>query len=371
MIEVADIFLKYGNQYIEKFGDRMPQSHQKAIKDIQECRTEELGGQVYKCDNCSEFHYSYHSCGNRSCPKCEGEKNQQWVVEQQKKILPVIYYHIVFTVPEEFRKIFLSNQKILYNILFDAVSYTLKKLGKDPEYLGAEISFYCLLHTWTRAMIYHPHVHCLVPGLGIDKNGCIVKAKENFLFPNKALSEIFRARFMHLAKIKLPKNIFPKSVWEKEWVVFIKSCKNRTRNVLLYLSRYIRKIAITNNRILSIDEYKVTFRYKENKTGKWKIITLSAFEFMRRFLQHVLPKGFRKIRCYGLFSPKKRNLLLQVQEELKNEHDENGIDENNFDNQSNYVKEKNLRCPYCKLGNLVLIGIIPNKKKFPFKKNSP
>ena len=327
MPELADIFRLHGPRYLELFRDRLLPSHARAVRDIMECRTEALGGHVYQCDYRGYEHYAYHSCRNRHCPKCHGKDTRDWIEKYRELILPVIYFHLVFTLPRELREIVRAHQTLLLGALFQAAAYALTKLARDPHYVGGRIGIVSVLHTWTRAMVYHPHVHCLVPGGGLSQDGTQwLSSNKTFLVPVAALSLIFRAKFMELARSALPKVRFPDSLFKKGWVVYSKASVQGTGKVVNYLARYVHRVAITNGRIVSMDNGEVRFRYKDSREGAWKTMTLTAREFIRRFLQHVLPRGFHKVRYYGIFSPSSRHLLNRAKQLLTaNGNDENGL----------------------------------------------
>ena len=270
MIELADIMAKYGGEYLNKFGIPMLPSHKRAIADILACRTESMGGHLHECDACRHQHYSYHSCKNRSCPKCHTSDTKRWVEKREAELLPVRYFHVVFTLPQELRDNMRSNQSKLYSILMQAASEMLMKLALDPKHVGGKLSILAVLHTWTRTMEFHPHVHMLVPAGGLDIDGNWRTTRKKWFVPVKALSKLFRARFMKLAQKALPEESFPQEVWKKEWVVYCKPPLTNSKKVLRYLGRYVHRIAIVNSRIESMDNGNVTFRYQENATGKQK-----------------------------------------------------------------------------------------------------
>ena len=315
---IQDIFRKYGAAYLQKYGRNMPANHKKALKAIMSCRSQALGGQVYYCAHCSEFHYSYHSCQNRHCVVCQNNDALQWADKQKNKLLPFTYFLATFTMPEALRKPARSHQRLFYNILFKASAEALKLLAKDPKYLGAHIGMIGILHTWTRALLYHPHVHYLIPGGGIALNGNSVRfSDDDFFMHVKALSIIFKAKFRDALK-KADKEIFEKinpKVWQTNWVVHIKPVGNGDK-ALEYMGRYLFRVAISNNRILKLENGKVTFRYTDSKSGKSKIVTLQALEFIRRFLQHVLPHQFIKVRYYGFLAPAAKKSLNRLRKML-------------------------------------------------------
>ena len=311
MVELADIFRRYGPDYIERFGTRMLPSHHRALHDIVACRTEQMGGQLYCCENpdCEHFVYAYHSCGNRSCPKCGQDKTQRWIEKQHNRLLPTHYFLVTFTLPSELRPIARSNQKVVYDLLFKSSAAALQKLAKDPRFVGGDIGMMGGLHTWQRDMRFHPHIHFIVPGGGLSPDRSQwLPSKADFFVPVEALSPIFRAKFRDALKKTDLFDYVPAEVWQKDWVVHCKPVGNGN-SALKYLAPYIYRIAITNNRIEKLENGQVSFRYKNSDTDQWQTVTLPAFDFIHRFLQHVLPKGFVKIRYYGFLSPAKRNLL--------------------------------------------------------------
>jgi len=361
MIELADIVTKHGGEYLHAFGDRMLPSHKRALADIRACRTESMGGHLTECEACGHQQYSYHSCKNRSCPKCHTSDTQRWLLKREAELLPVRYFHVVFTLPQELRDIVRSNQRKLYAILMQSASEMLLKLGLDPKHVGGKLSILAVLHTWTRAMEFHPHVHMLVPAGGLDKEGNWHTTRKKWLVPVKALSRLFRARFMKLARKALPDLSFPQDVWKKDWVVYCKPPLTNSKKVLRYLGRYVHRIAIANSRIESMDNGNVTFRYQESATGLLKRMTLPAKEFLRRYLQHVLPQGFHKVRYYGLLSPVNRSTLKRVQLLLAQRRKITSDD-------SKEEPTKPLAhhiCPCCSEGLMVVISFIPRRSRSP------
>lgn len=340
---IQDIFRQYGDIYLQKYSERMPSHHKKALRAIISCRSKELGGEVYYCQQCRQFHFSYHSCGNRHCAVCGNDDAGVWIGNQKRKRLPFTYFLATFTIPEELRKFFRSNQKLLYNILFRASSDALKLLAKDEKYLGAEMGFIGILHTWTRALLYHVHVHYLIPGGGITENGKSVRfSDDDFLMHVKPLSKIFKAKFRDELKKQAP-DIFNKlsnNIWKRDWVVHIKPVGNGEK-AIEYMGRYLFRVAISNNRIIKLDKGRVTFRYTDYKSGKTKIVTLDALEFIRRFLQHVLPHNFMKVRYYGFLSAASTKKLKQLRKLLYLDT----IMESHSDDESSVIKV--LLCPVC------------------------
>ena len=315
---IQDIFTQYGSLYLKKYGKNMPPLHKKALHAIMNCRTRNLGGEVYYCKKCNQYHYSYHSCQNRHCLVCQNNDACEWIKKQNKMILPFTYFLATFTMPEELRELCRKRQKLFYTILFKASSDALKLLAKDKKCLGAEIGMIGILHTWTRAMIYHPHVHYLIPGGSIGNDGRTVRfSDDDFLMHIKPLSIIFKAKFRDSLK-KQAGEVFNKitaNTWKRDWVVHIKPVGNGEK-ALEYMGRYLFRVAISNNRILKLENGKVTFRYTDSKTGKTKIVILEVLEFIRRFLQHVLPHNFMKMRYYGFLAAASKKKLAKLRKML-------------------------------------------------------
>lgn len=320
MTELAEIFRRYGPRYRAKFGERMLPSHRQAMRDIEQCRTEILGGHVYYCDHCDETRYSYHSCKNRHCPKCQNEAGQQWLEQQQDLLVPVPYFMLTFTLPTELREITRRHQKLMYNLLFRASAAALQQLALDPRFVGGQIGMVGVLHSWTRDLTYHPHVHYLVPGGGLAPDSqAWLPSRQDFLVHVKPLGRLFRAKFRDALQKTGLFDLVPAETWRKEWVVH---CQPVGRGVtaLKYLAPYILRVAISNNRIVKLADDQVTFGYKDANIGKTRYCTVAAEEFIRRFLQHVLPKGFVKVRYYGFFSPAHRHSLDKMGQLIEVQH---------------------------------------------------
>lgn len=311
MLEVAEIFRLHGPDYREKFGNRMLPSHRRAMQDIELCRTESLGGQLYYCAQCDQQRYSYHSCKNRHCPKCQNEQANEWLKQQKELLLPTHHFLVTFTLPAELRAVARSHQKTIYNLLFRASSAALQQLAQDPRFVGGRLGMVGVLHTWTRQLLYHPHVHYIVTGGGLADDGRWRSARKDFLVPVKALSPIFRAQFRdQLKKTEMFAAVAPR-VWSKDWVVHSEPVGSGLL-AFQYLAPYIFRVAISNNRLRQLENGNITFAYKESASDQLKHCTLSAEEFIRRFLQHVLPNRFIKVRYYGLLSPAHRQLLQKA-----------------------------------------------------------
>ena len=294
-LELADIFRQYGTAYCQKYFAHLLPSHRRALRDIERCRTEALGGQVYSCSACGEVQYSYHSCRNRHCPKCQHEQAQEWLQFQQELLLDVPYFFLTFTIPAELRIFASRNQKLFYNTLFHASAQAAQILAHDPRFIGGQIGLVGILHTWTRNLVYHPHVHYLVPGGGLDPDlHTWRKTRKNFFLPVKALSKLFRARFQHLLRETPVFAQIPSRVWYKDWVVHSKPVGNG-QTALKYLAPYVYHVAISNRRLIKMVDTGymrsslITFQYRASKTHKLKHFTLSAEKFIHRFLSMCSP----------------------------------------------------------------------------------
>lgn len=311
MLEVAEIFRLHGESY--RAAHSLAPWQEKVMADIEHCRTAYFGGHLERCDQCGHEHYSYHSCRNRHCPKCHGEQTQTWLEKQQTRLLPVSYYLLTFTLPAGLRPLAKAHPREIYNLLFSASTASLQKLARDPQWVGGTLPMLAVLHTWTRALLFHPHVHILVPAGGVSPEGQWVEAKHpRFLVPDYALSEIFRAKIKAgLQELNWLEASAP--CWKQKWNVHCRQA-GAGEKVLHYLARYVFRIGISNSRLEELEEGQVTFRYRDNQTQQLHHITVPAEEFIGRFLQHVLPKGFVKVRTYGLWSAAQKELLAQIQQ---------------------------------------------------------
>jgi len=321
-LELADIFRQYAPAYHQKYAAHLLPSHRQAMRAIERCRTQALGGQVFACPACGEVRYSYHSCRNRHCPKCQHQQTQDWLEVQQGLLLPVPYFLLTFTLPAELRQITSQNQKLIYNLLFRASAQTTQQLARDPRFVGGQIGMVGVLHTWTRNLFYHPHVHYLIPGggVGCDEQAWL-PARREFLLPVKALSKLFRAAFQRTLRRTALYTEIPKKVWRREWVVHCKPVGNG-QAALKYLAPYIHRVALSNRRLVSINHRgsmetsQVTFQYRPSDTRQLKTCNLSVEHFIQRFLQHVLPRGFVKVRYFGFFGATLRSRLVTLQQSL-------------------------------------------------------
>lgn len=316
MPEVADIFRLHGPEYREKFGSRMLPSHRRAMQDIEQCRTAKLGGQVYFCAQCQTERYSYHSCKNRHCPKCGNEQANEWLAAQHELLLPTHYFFVTFTLPQELRPLARSNQKLIYNLLFRAASAALLKLAQDERFVGGQLGMVGVLHTWTRQLIYHPHVHFIVTGGGWTADGRWRASRPDFLVHEKPLAIIFRAKLRDALKKRGLLSQVDRRVWKKDWITKCKPVGNG-QAACKYLAPYIFRVALSNRRLVKFADGQVTFTYQESATKRVRRCTLSAEEFIRRFLQHALPDRFVKVRYYGLLSPRRRHSLAQARQQLE------------------------------------------------------
>jgi hypothetical protein len=360
MVEAAEIFRLHGPEYLAKYGERMPRVHLRAIRDIQQCRTPELGGQAYVCKKCDEYRYSYHSCKNRHCPKCGNHQASEWLEEQKELLLPVTHFLMTFTLPEELRRVARSNQKTVYNILFRASSEALQKLAWDERFIGGRVGMVAVLHTWTRALVYHPHVHYIVTGGGLSETGNWKSSRVNFLVPVKALSVIFRAKFRDLLKKTELFHKVDARVWKKEWVVHSEPV-GTGEAAFKYLAPYVFRVAISNNRILKLEDGQVTFKYKDSASDETRFCTVTAEEFMRRFLQHVLPERFVKVRYYGLLAGGNRNLLRKAQELLSERASQRAQARSE---QGTVNRREAMRCPHCG-SEMIVIGPLSARGREP------
>lgn len=301
MLEVADIVRAAGPELCARLA--VLPSQKRALQAILQCRTAALGGQVYGCADCGERLYSYHSCGNRHCPKCQGQQTQRWLERQRGRLLPCPYYLLTFTLPAELRTLARSHQKFFYGLLLSTAAASIQKLCADPRWLGAQPGLLGVLHTWTRAMLYHPHAHFLVSAGGLSPNGqhWVPAKNSRFLLPVRALSVIFRAKVRAGLKAAGLEQQVPPKVWQHSWVVHAQHA-GTGQKVLDYLGRYVFRIALSNSRLESLQAGCATFRYRDNRTQQIKRVQLSVPAFLERFLQHVLPRGLAKVRHYGLNS---------------------------------------------------------------------
>jgi Putative transposase/Transposase zinc-binding domain len=313
MLEVADIFRRHGAAYRARFGARLLPSQARALRDIQACRTAYFGGHLKQCDHCGQKVFAYHSCRNRPCPKCHGDQTERGLTQQRARLRPCLYYLVTFTLPGELRALALAHQKKVYGLLMNSAAAAVQKLSLAPRSLGGRIGCLGVLHTWTRAMLDHPHVHLLVTAGGLSAEGTqwIEPKNPASMGPVRALSVIFRAKVGAALKQAGLLEQVPPPLWQKNWVVHCQPA-GRGLKVLEYLGRYVFRIAISNSRLERIENGQVTFRYRDNRSQQMGRVTLPGIEFLRRFLQHVLPRGCAKVRYYGSWSSSCREQLAQA-----------------------------------------------------------
>lgn len=330
---------------------------QRTLFALSRCRTVAMGGHIDKCNHeaCGRLHLSYNSCRNRHCPKCQGHKRAQWIQAREEELLPVGYYHVVFTLPSELNLLALHKPRLLYSILFKTAWEVIRGFGENEQFIGAKAGMIAILHTWGQNMSLHPHLHCIVPAGGVSKEGKWKHAKNGltFLFPVKAMSKVFRAKFVsELRKNGIKDKALYDSLFKKQWVIYSKKPFGSAATVVEYLGRYTHKIAISNHRIQKVTDYEVTFSLKNyKKNGKKEELTLKTEEFIRRFAQHILPKGFVRIRHYGFLSTVgKRKYLPNLHTTLGNPI-----------LKKKTSKTQHLLCPICKKGSLRTVFIFTNR----------
>ena len=304
-MNLADVVRRHGPAYLHKYGARMPQSHRRALDAILRCHTPAQGGSLYACDHCGTRRFAWHRCGHRACNQCGHAQSQQWLSEQTSRLLPVSYFLVTFTIPEPLRAIFRTCQRLCYDLLFGESAGTLQDIARQPRYLGGDLGMLGVLHTWSRQLSYHPHVHYLVPGVALREDGTVCyPADPAYLLPVRRLSARFRSRMRASLRLAAPELYarIPGRLWRTPWIVHSQFA-GRGPQALAYLARYVARTALSSKRLLDQDDQSVTFSYRESKTNTERSVTLTGEAFLRRFLQHVLPKGFRRIRTYGWLSP--------------------------------------------------------------------
>jgi len=388
-VEVADVFREYGQGYRSTHGALMSSGQHRVMSDITRCRTSALGGHLDKCDTCGREVNSYNSCRNRHCPKCGSLAKAKWLDARRDQLLPVGYYHVVFTVPHLLAPLALANKRVFYDILFQCASRTMLTIAKDPKHLGARIGLLAVLHTWDQKLLYHPHLHCVVPGGGISFDSRKwIACRPDFFLPVRVLSRLFRRLFLgtllegytqgllqfhgavaHLAT----KQAFHELLAEcrqSEWVVYCKRPFGGPEKVLDYLGRYTHRVAISNHRLLSIDDGNVTFTYRDRKNDDvQKTMTLPADEFIGRFLLHVLPDRFVRIRQYGLLANRNCKHKIALCRTLLGVHQDQHSE---VLPKSDWVQmlirltgSDPLCCPHCRRGQLKRVQTIPPKNFSP------
>ncbi len=376
-VEIAQVFRQHGDSYCLE--NKLTPGQYKVMNAIKNCRTRVLGGHVDQCDYCSEIQCSYNSCRNRHCPKCESFKAAAWIEDRKAELLPVSYFHVVFTLPHELNNTVLYNKKILYDLLFQAAWKTLKTLGEDKNRLGGEMGMISVLHTWSQTLSVHNHLHCIVPGGALKANGQWQSAKK-YLFPVKVLSKLFRRFYVsglrelyEKNRLKLPDQLtdsvtslnfdqWLKGLMGKDWVVYAKAPFAGPEKLLNYLSRYTHKIALSNHRILACDDQWVTFHWRDYSDGNQiKIMQLKPEEFIRRFLSHVLPEGFMRIRGFGfLANACKAKKVKMIQEQLHYQPKKSIKGRSIAERMLELTGQDITLCPLCQIGHLKRISDIPS-----------
>ena len=344
MSAIQDIFRTYGPEYLALYQDRMPQGHKKVMEAICECRSGSFGTVVYGCEECQKMHPVPCCCGNRHCPNCQHEKADEWLQKQMEKLLPTHYFLLTFTLPEQLRDVVRKNQKAAYEALFSCAHESLKKLAQDKRFIGSpRIGYLAVLHTWGGNLQYHPHLHLVIPGGALsEKDEQWMPSRQDLFVHTKPLAVVFRAKFRDAMKKARLMDQIPDSVWDHVWVIDSQAV-GQGQNSLRYLSRYVFRVAISNNRIKSIDNHKVRFLYKDHIKKRWKTMSLDALEFIRRFLQHVLPTGFMKVRHYGFLNPNSSVSIEKISGLISLIHDVI----RNLLPQCPFQGKKRFRCSHC------------------------
>ena len=351
--EVADILRRNHHKLEHLVANRWKR---RTLYAIEICRTAALGGHIDQCLNsdCNQTHISYNSCRNRHCPKCQGHKRHQWILARENELINTSYYHLVFTLPLQLHKLTFATQKQVYSILFKTAWSVVRDFAANPKFIGGKTGMISILHTWGQNLSFHPHLHCIVPGGGINPNKKwkAAKGKDKYLFPVKAISKVFRARFIQ--QIRLHFNLAPqtlKCLFQKKWVVYCKRPFFGPKHVIEYLGRYTHKVAISNHRLIDTTDGQVTFIAKDYRQGgKKRPVSLKDAEFIRRFSFHILPKGFTRIRHYGILSSSlKQGILPILQEQL------------GLITICSKQKSKHRICPACQKGELIIIRYFDNR----------
>ena len=390
-LEVADVFRRYGSAYRQQHAGSLSRGQRRVMSAIELCRTAALGGHLEQCDSCGHQRPAYHSCRNRHCPKCQSLARAKWLQDRQAELLPVEYFHVVFTVPEEIAALAYQNKEVVYGILFHAAAESLRTLAADPQHLGAEIGFLAVLHTWGQNLLHHPHLHCVVPGGGLSPDGQRwIACRPGFFLPVRVLSRLFRRLFLRplqiafdrgqlqffsaLERLREPQAFaqYLAPLRKTEWVVYAKAPFGGPEQVLNYLGRYTHRVALSNNRLLDIDHGKVVFRWKDYRHhDQQKTMTLEAEEFIRRFLLHVLPDGFQRIRHYGFLGHRYRQAQLARCRQLLGVvgtliGPAQGQTQADYRQLYQELTGKSLRqCPVCQRGQMVAIAVLPASERAP------
>jgi hypothetical protein len=383
-LEVAEVFRRFGPAFRDQHRTSLSAARRRAMLAIESCRTAALGGHVERCGDCGHQRIAYNSCRNRNCPKCQGLARAQWLADRQAELLDVPYFHVVFTVPAQIEVIAFQNQTVVYDILFRAAAETLRIIAADPKHLGAEIGFLGVLHTWGQNLLHHPHIHFLVPGGGIAPGGqSWIACRPGFFLPVQVLSRMFRGLFLRdlekafaageLNFFSAHRHLYEPAafrryltpVWNADWVVYAKRPFAGPAQFLDYVGRYTHRVAISNNRLVSMDDSKVCFRWKDYRDdNRRKTMTLEAEEFIRRFLIHVLADGFHRIRYFGfLGNCHRERKLARCRELLAMAPGGSAVDPADYRDRFEALTGRSLReCPHCHTGIMVVIDCIARPK---------
>ncbi|MCI0539717.1 MAG: IS91 family transposase [Verrucomicrobiales bacterium] len=378
-LEVGDVIRKYTPAFLDRYDGVLSIDQRRVLEDLALCRTAALGGHVEECDQCGQRRIAYNSCRNRHCPKCQAMARARWMAERAKELLPVEYFHVVFTLPDDLAPIGLQNPRLVYNLLFRAAAQTMLQLAADPKHLGANIGFLAVLHTWGQNLHLHPHLHCVVPGGGIALDGSRwVPCRPGFFLPVRVLSRLFRGKFLAgfhaafqreqvrlhgqlagLADAKAFQDLLDK-LYAKEWVVYAKRPFGGPEQVLKYLARYTHRVAISNHRLLKLEDDKVFFHYKDYADDSaQKVMGLDAVEFIRRFLQHVVPSGFVRIRHFGFLANRFRAERLKRCRQLIQDADASQVPASPSQEQATETgaesPSEHQRCPHCGAGRMIIV----------------
>jgi len=314
VISLVEVLTRHWPAYRQRHGEKILPSHRAAVAAILKCHTPAQGGGLYHCSRCAQHHFTWHSCGNRACPQCGHHRASRWIENQSARLLPVAYFMVTFTVPQALRNLIRREQKFFYQLLFEQSAATLQDVAANPKHLDARLGMLGLLHTWSRQLVFHPHIHYLVAAGGVTADGAWRPTfYPDFLLPVRVLSVRFRSRIraaLQQQRAQLHDSIDPK-IWTTPWVVH-SQCAGNGQGVVRYLSTYIYKTAITSTRIIKDQDGCITFSYRDSNSGQWRQQTLGAMEFIRRFLQHILPKGFRRVRTFGWLAPAAKRTYSRI-----------------------------------------------------------
>jgi hypothetical protein len=386
-LEVAEIFRQHGPAYRESH--RLSRNALRVMRAIEVCRTAVLGGHKDQCDHCGHLEISYNSCRNRHCPKCQTLRKEKWIEARREDLLPIEYFHVVFTLPSELNHLALLNQRVLYDLLFRSASETLTQLAQDQKHLGATVGVIGILHTWGQNLMDHPHLHCIVTGGGLSSDGTWIPCRRGFFLPVSVMSALFRGKFLDLLKDDFKKDdlVFPdrlrplkdpgdfetfrKNLYHKKWVVYCKPPFDGPKGVLQYLGRYTHRIAISNHRLLNLRNGDVSFLWRDYADNqRQKIMTLKANEFIRRFLLHVLPSRYVRIRHFGLLANRKRKaniaLCRKILGDGKTATKQNGRKETWQEQLLRICGIDVTTCPVCQKGRMCRVELL-----LPYRCNSP